>query len=182
MVSPHSSFQFSPPHCADPTWTLSPQNAPTTNNESSSDRILPLTTISSISLQSKLDYSYKSEQSKTDYGANFDFWIGESFLRLGVENRTGTDKLSNIQQSIPVYDKLRARFGIFYTKPGVGFDYTLQPVVISSEFYNFDELQMDMMLRYGIFDFMDGIGGVDNLLDKENREYRLGFSLFSPRQ
>ena len=102
-------------------------------------------------------------------------------MRLGIDNRSGEDKLASIQQSIRIQDNLRARFGIFYTKPGVGVDYSYNKFTLSSELYDFDAFKADLILRYSLFDYLDLVGGVDNL-SNEDRVYRAGFSLFSSKR
>ena len=140
-----------------------------------------LGTIASIQLDSKLNYYYKTETPKSDYQADFDFWIGDSFLRLGIDNRSGEDKLGTIQQSIRIQDNLRARFGIFYTKPGVGIDYSYNQFTLSSDLYDFDSFKADIILRYSLFDYLDLVSGIDNVSHKD-RVYRAGFSLFSSKK
>ena len=88
--------------------------------------------------------AYKANEDKGNWlAANLDFGYKTSFLRLGVGNRLTDDVMVNLQQSILLFSSFRARFGAFYSYPGVGFDYTLYKLHLQTDVYNFDTAQLD---------------------------------------
>ncbi len=135
-------------------------------------------TFSKITIDSNTSV-YKANEEKGNWlSANVDFGYKSSFLRLGVGNRLTTDVMVNLQQSLALFDSLRARFGSFYSFPGVGFDYTLYNLHLKTDIYNFDSAQLDAFLYYPIINkFYVSIGATDLLDNDQNKSYLFGFKL-----
>ncbi|MBT5855458.1 MCE family protein [bacterium] len=136
-----------------------------------------LSTLTAIRLNSGVNFDYYNTPKKYYYSANFDFWMDSSFLRFGVGNKLGDDSLVNIQQSIHLAGPLRTRFGIFYTKPGIGFDYIWNQFTLSSDFYNFDTLEIDVIGEMALIDVAALRVGYMNATSETDRSYTLGLSL-----
>jgi len=135
-------------------------------------------TMSNISFESNASY-YRSQVNEANWmTGNVDIWYHSSFLRVGVGNRLGVDPLLNVQQSVRLYKSLRARFGAFYSHPGVGVDYSIYQLAFQTDFYQFDTLQFDAYMSYPIFNHVYLSVGGNDLLDKAfKRSFLFGFKL-----
>lgn len=135
-------------------------------------------TVSSISLESSASYHRSQVNEDNWLAGNVDIWYHSSFLRIGVGNRFGDEPLMNVQQSVRVYGPLRARFGAFYSKPGVGVDYEFYKLAFQTDFYQFDALQFDAYITYPILNHVYLSLGGNDLLDKEEKQsFLFGFKL-----
>ena len=133
--------------------------------------------VSNIKLRTGLNYDFSFDNSLYNYHLMFDFWQDKNFLRLGLGNRNQRDALVSIQQSIFFSNELRARFGFFYKKPGLGLDYFWDPFLFELDLYDFERFYTDAAVSYPINEFVRARVGVQ-YINAEESSFFGGISLF----
>ena len=114
-----------------------------------------LTTLFEIKVLTSVDFGYIEDADSTVYNLNIDFWLDEAYLNVGFGNYFGDDKLINIIMGMPFNDYFMFKYGVIKSDPGIGIDYRVNgfPFVASLDIYNFDEPNMDFLLKYSMFKY-----------------------------
>jgi phospholipid/cholesterol/gamma-HCH transport system substrate-binding protein len=137
-----------------------------------------LETVGSMDFGSEIQMQrYPSTQS-TNYLVDLDIKLRDKSLRLGVGDRLGGTQLLHVQQGVSFWDnRLTTRFGLFYTKPGIGLDYQVVPLVgLSTELYDLNDPQLNVYTRLSLIQSLDLMLGLNDVLGERLSNYSVGLS------
>lgn len=133
--------------------------------------------ITNIRLQPGLNYDFSTSDSNYNYHLMFDFWSEKNFLRLGIGNRSGNNELVSVQQSVLISDQLKARFGYFYNKPGIGLDYFMNRWLLELDVYDFENFYSDFAISYPLNEWLRLRGGLQ-YMNRDQSNFFGGVSFF----
>ncbi|MCP4050969.1 MAG: MCE family protein [bacterium] len=118
-------------------------------------------TLSSLKIKPDIGLQYYKTNKMAYYFTDVDFNFGEYFFRTGIGDRLGSLSMLNFQQGLHLTESLATRFGVFYTKPGLAFDYKAHPrMVFSLEAYDINSLELEFMGRMNLMENLGLIIGV----------------------
>jgi phospholipid/cholesterol/gamma-HCH transport system substrate-binding protein len=108
--------------------------------------------LSRLKIKPEINFQYWTQDNLATYLGNLDFFINDYYIRASIGDRLGESQLLNFQYGNYLSRDFRVRMGLFYTNPGVGFDYQiLDKLNISLDAYNLNELELDILGRYHLF-------------------------------
>lgn len=117
--------------------------------------------LTSVNFDTKADFRYGSAEEKAIYNASIDAGSDKHFIRTGIGDRTGVNKLETIQHGVRHSDKVTSRVGYMYETPGVGIDYKLTPLAgITIEAYDLGQTKVDVLGTYQVKENIDLLYGL----------------------
>lgn len=120
------------------------------------------------------------EESRQHINGLLNIWMDNSFLRLGIGHKTDDDLVMHIQQGLSLTDSLYLRYGLFYSNPGLGFDFNYKNFFINTDIYNFNVTSWDAYIGYLIFkNIALSVGALDITNNNDAQSFLLGVSFFS---
>jgi phospholipid/cholesterol/gamma-HCH transport system substrate-binding protein len=106
-------------------------------------------TLSKLRLETEASLQYATADDQAFYLADVNFDVGKHFIRAGIGDRLGTNEFLNFQHGYHVGPKASTRMGLFYQKPGVGFDYLVsKKTSLSLEVYDPNNVAVDLLTKY----------------------------------
>ncbi len=137
-----------------------------------------VTTLGALDISGQLDMQYLDKPQKAFYSADMDVRINRLFIRAGVADRRDHIQRLNFQQGVFITDRLAARFGMFYSQPGVGVDvYPTDWFRVKSDLYNFNTVVWDLTGYYRLLKYMDLSVSANDIFHATNRTYGIGVNL-----
>ncbi|MCE5315286.1 MAG: MlaD family protein [Armatimonadota bacterium] len=124
------------------------------------------------------DGLWNTAKGKYRFDANYTFALSEPmFARAGLYSIGESTKV-NLQAGNTLGQSGAARYGLYASRLGVGYDYRLfnRRVLISTDLFRPDEPQLEMRGIFGIGDNMGLYAGVQDLLHKDDRDLMLGIA------
>ena len=123
-----------------------------TSDSSSSNRISVLQSIRKLKLKSRVGIDYAIAEKKAYYLGDLDFDFGTYFFRASLGDRLGSSQIIHAQQGFRFNPSWVTRYGLFYQKPGIGFDYIAsQKSKWSLDLYDINQLGLELSTRYQLF-------------------------------
>jgi len=117
--------------------------------------------LTSVDFDTKADFRYGSAEEKAIYDASVDVNSGKYFIRTGIGDRSGENKLQTIQHGIHYSDKVTSRVGYMYETPGIGVDYEISPLAgVTIEAYDFGQTKVDILGSYQVKENVDLLYGL----------------------
>jgi len=120
----------------------------------------------SVDMDTEASYTYSSAERDSNYQANVDFNSGKYFIRTGIGDQTGVNKLQHLQHGIHLSDRLTSRVGYMYDTPGIGVDYQLFPSMeLTLDAYDLGNTKVNFFGAYEInknIDFLYGVKSNQN--------------------
>jgi len=114
-------------------------------------------TISTLQYKTEAGVNYSATEKLGSYTAKLDIGSGNQFVRTGLSDRAGDTQVAIIQHGVKVSDKVAARVGFYYSKPGVGVDYSVNDKVkVALDVYDMNKAKADLSARYSFSKNMDG--------------------------
>ncbi len=98
--------------------------------------------------EASLRYSFQTKAAFAD--ANVDLRYHNSFFRVGASDRFGDVQFMNFQHGTRLSDQMTARFGVFYNKVGLGVDYKVDKFKLSADFFNPQQMEVDLMGKFAL--------------------------------
>lgn len=106
-------------------------------------------TLSKLRMETDASIQYGTADDLAYYLADVNFDVGKHFIRTGIGDRLGQNELLNLQHGYHVGANLSTRIGLFYQKPGLGFDYLSSGrTKMSLEVYNPNQVSVDLLTKY----------------------------------
>lgn len=134
--------------------------------------------INQIKLDGDADVRYYGGEKISAFNANAEIHNGPGFLRFGIGNRLGDNRLLNFEPGIFLTDNVAARVGMINTKPGVGLDlYPIKRLKLSADVYDVNSIKYEVLLKYRVLDNFSVFGGIAPEPSNKSVEYNAGISI-----
>lgn len=103
--------------------------------------------VGNLNVKADAGVSYRASGSAYNYATNMAIGGEKLFWNLGLNDYVGgATALNSFQQGYRFTPALDGRLGLFYAKPGVGFDWTMMdPLTLGTEFYDLGSRRLDLL-------------------------------------
>eukprot|EP01047_Picozoa_sp_COSAG01_P009878 COSAG01_NODE_412_length_17370_cov_26.910196_7_plen_435_part_00 len=135
-------------------------------------------TLSKLELGTESSIMHASTEALSFYEAGFDLRLENHFLRLGVGDRFGGNRLLHIQQGVAISSDVDARLGLYNETPALGFDYHKKRLRLSIDIYDPNQLKYNLISAWRIHErFSVLLGTGSNKVKDKDANVLTGLSL-----